>query len=237
MWIKRLNMLPQQAAWKHILKASVEKLGGLNLLLKCDFDVEKLNCKLCSYHGEILEAWSKLENGNKSIVWNNKSILINGNSVFWDALFDNGVLHVADLFYPDSKPKQFRYWIERGVKAGLFLRYIGLIQASRGQLENGQGNQGVFEQELLVDLGDKKMPILNINSKIMYHHLVSRKTLEPVGKYVFIRILDPHDDVWEELYTIPFRCAMETELRSFQFKVLHNIIATQEKLKRYKWPS
>ena len=42
------------------------------------------------------------------------------------------------------------------------------------------------------------------------------------------------DEVWENIYAIPFLATIESKLRSFQFKINHNIFFTNEKLHKLK---
>ena len=42
------------------------------------------------------------------------------------------------------------------------------------------------------------------------------------------------EEVWENIYAIPFLATIESKLRSFQFKINHNIFFTNEKLHKYK---
>ena len=56
----------------------------------------------------------------------------------------------------------------------------------------------------------------------------------PSSKYVFRNLLQPGDEIWETIYLIPFASTNETFLRSFQYRLLNNILPTQEKLKHYK---
>ena len=50
----------------------------------------------------------------------------------------------------------------------------------------------------------------------------------------FKEIFGVEEEVWENIYAIPFLATIESKLRSFQFKINHNIFFTNEKLHKLK---
>ncbi len=80
-----------------------DSLGGIDFLLRCDFEPLKLSCKLSSFHSHVLLYWKLLYKHNFSphscSLWNNKYILINRKSVFFQDWMDKGVwsiVHIMD---------------------------------------------------------------------------------------------------------------------------------------------
>ena len=70
--------------WKSIQDILFKKLGGLNFLLRCTYDTKYLDPKLPVFYKDILsfcaEINCKYEQGQETIPFNNKAILIGGNS-------------------------------------------------------------------------------------------------------------------------------------------------------------
>ena len=52
-WIKSYLAQPN-SMWFHIPKSVFKKVGGLEFLLKCDFEISKLPIKLSKFHKQIL---------------------------------------------------------------------------------------------------------------------------------------------------------------------------------------
>ena len=62
-----------------------------------------------------------------------------------------------------------------------------------------------------------------ITSDVERH--VSEKCFE--GRY------DVDSSKWSDIYTLPFQCTIENRMQSFQFKINHNILFTNEKLFKF----
>ena len=85
----------QQSSWKIILSHYLRQVGG-RLLLSCNFSVKKLPVTLTKFYVEYLQTFSEhsasvreqilnLSNSSRSstVIWNNRHILIDGKSVFY----------------------------------------------------------------------------------------------------------------------------------------------------------
>ena len=73
-------------------------------------------------------------------------------------------------------------------------------------------------------------------SKGIYNKLVLKVIGRPTSERKLNTILNTQytDQEWENIYKLPFLSTIETKLRSFQFKINHNIYYTNEKLYRDK---
>jgi len=69
-----------------------------------------------------------------------------------------------------------------------------------------------------------------INSKEIYSKIIMPLTTYPTSEKYFKENLDIEEDKMRELYSVPFTSTIYTKLRSFQFKINHNIFYTNEKL-------
>ena len=100
----------QQSSWKIILLHYLKQIGG-RLLLSCNFNVKKkLPVTLPKFYVECLQNFSEhsasvreeilnLSNSSRSsiVIWNNRHILIDGKSVFYQSLFDKGIITLENL--------------------------------------------------------------------------------------------------------------------------------------------
>ena len=63
-----------------------KKIGGLEFLLQCDFEVHKVPIKLSNFHKQILQYWKMIFTHNfsphGSVLWNNRVITVNRKSIF-----------------------------------------------------------------------------------------------------------------------------------------------------------
>ena len=99
----------QQSSWKIILSHYLRQMGG-RLLLSCNFNIKKLPITLPKFYAECLLTFSEhsasvreqilnLSNSSRSstVIWNNRHILIDGKSVFYQSLFDKGIITLENL--------------------------------------------------------------------------------------------------------------------------------------------
>ena len=99
----------QQSSWEIILSHYLRQVGG-RLLLSCNFSVKKLPVTLPKFYVECLQTFSEhsasvreqilnLSNSSRSstVIWNNRHILIDGKSVFYQSLFDKGIITLENL--------------------------------------------------------------------------------------------------------------------------------------------
>ena len=107
-WIGRL-LDGTNSNWKGIPAYFFNKYGGLNFLLKCNYDVTlfKANfplfyCELLGYFQELSSAYGG-DPRRKFILWNNKDISIDQKTLFWKTWFERGIYCVQDLLKEDLK--------------------------------------------------------------------------------------------------------------------------------------
>lgn len=105
-WISRLLTVDRHSSetWKSIPNHLFEKFGGLNFLLHCNYD-NKLLAKysLPLFYRQILMNFLELKTLYRPIylsdllLFNNKEIKIDGNSIFYSNWSEKAVLTIQDL--------------------------------------------------------------------------------------------------------------------------------------------
>lgn len=87
------------SVWSYIPNLVFNKIGGLDFLLQCDFEMSKLPVKLSNFHKQVLLYWKLLFNHNftphNTPVWNNRYILINRKSFYMAEWHSKGVWAVS----------------------------------------------------------------------------------------------------------------------------------------------
>lgn len=90
-WLKSFLANPN-AVWYCIPKNIFDKVGGLEFLLKCDFEVSKLPIKRSEYHKQVLNYWKMAFTHNftphGSTLWNNRVITINRKMLFIQSWYE-----------------------------------------------------------------------------------------------------------------------------------------------------
>lgn len=94
-------ILHKDSFWFTIPKAIFQKMGGIDFLLRCDYDVYKLPVKLSNYHQQVLLYWNLIYKHNftphNSPLWNNRYVLTNHKSLFLKTWLDKGIWAVSHL--------------------------------------------------------------------------------------------------------------------------------------------
>ena len=107
-WIARL-ISNSDDNWKAIPNFYFDKYGGLPFLLKCNYNTATLDNNLPLFYHELLDYFQELtkfseyDKNNDLILWNNRRITIERNSVFWKQWFDQGVTFINDLMNSNGK--------------------------------------------------------------------------------------------------------------------------------------
>ncbi len=72
--------------WYYIPNIIFEKVGGIEFLLNCNFNISKLPIKLSNVHKQALLSWMIIYKHNfsphKCLIWNNKYITHQNKSFF-----------------------------------------------------------------------------------------------------------------------------------------------------------
>ena len=203
-------------------------MGG-NLLFKCNFKTQRLPARFTDFFTECLEAWSEeteLQNeGKNQIVWNNKNILLGGKSVYFREFASKGILRISDLFERDiAKP-----WpIIEGAHFSLLhkLKWIGLISAIPSDIK--QNENGVNDIHILIN-GTPK-PLEGLSRHTIKNELTSRVFTAPASQAKLEEDLNSGTLDWKKMYKLMLKMTIDSKTREFQFKILHNILYTNEKL-------
>ena len=106
-WISRL-LQSSASNWSMIPNYFFNKCGGLNFLLRCDYDskyiegVPKFYREMLDYFKELKDLYQNHEDQN-TILFNNKNILIGGKPVVYHEWFSKGIISIEQLLNENSK--------------------------------------------------------------------------------------------------------------------------------------
>ena len=232
------------STWKSILNSFILPVGG-SLVLHCNFDTVKLKTQLPKYYKECFDAWSALNSSTpvtfndimNEIIWNNKFICIDNKSVYRNDLVNLGIVKVGDLItdnnlflhedpYVPISPEQ-RFFI-MGVVHSLPSDWKTIIRSS------------VCTNAIkpipctpYIKLNCGSVPISDVTSKQIYDSFLRKKQTPPTAQQ---KLTDKYSETsinWEKVYSLPFRTTLDSKLREFQYKILNNIVFTNDKLFRF----
>lgn len=119
--------------WFYFPKVIFEKLGGIEFLLKCDFEISKLPIKLSNFHKQVLQYWKMIYKHNFSphtnSIWNNRCILIKRKSIFYKDWMDHGIWTVLHLLDNDGNVLSYNKFIDNYGLSCTQNKFIKVVKA------------------------------------------------------------------------------------------------------------
>ena len=224
------------------------RLGGLNFLLRCNYDAKYLDPKLPAFYNDILSFFSKFksqynyEQGQEIILFNNQAILIDGKPFFFREWFSKGIICINDLLNENGKFLSFQEFQSKYDFRTNFLNFYQVINAIPKALvfkaltqdkppkENFLGNRNTkFKLAEHIDIDLQK-----IKAKDFYW-LLNEKTNDsfPTGPKKWSKIMNLNFTEWRHIFKVAKQICRENKLKEFHYKFLHRIIVTKKELCRF----
>ena len=91
-----------------------------------------------------------------------------------------------------------------------------------------------IDDTIYLRLDNSEVALSKVSSKWLYNAFKSKKQVPPTAQKKFKEKFPQFPFDWKKIYSLPFTVTIETKIREFQYKVLNNIIFTNEKLFRLK---
>ena len=115
------------------------------------------------------------------------------------------------------------------------LQWKGEIFFAHGS-EHSKGVMILTKEGLDIKISDSQLvfehfdKLMSLSSKAIYQLTKERVTLLPSAQTKWNQIFSERILIWKDLYIIPYQCTLDTNLREFQFKILHRILTTNYSL-------
>ena len=235
----------QQSSWKIILLHYLRRIGG-RLLLSCNFNVKNLPVTLPKFYAECLQTFSEhsvsvreqvlnLSNSSRSstVIWNNRHILIDGKSVFYQSLFDKGIVTLENLVTdtnvllvrqdPNELPFTLLEWFH----------LIQIFEAPPTQWRKSltscgpkSGETFLWYNQIKLYLKNQAVQIESVLSKNVYSEIRAGYETRPTAQ---ARFEEQFPDIcldWHDIYKLPFNVLIDTKSREFQYRILNRYLTT-----------
>ena len=240
----------QLSAWKAFLLHYLKPIGG-KFILCCDFDLKKLPITLPKYYIECFECFvgcsgAKQKNDSPShedisqtVIWNNRFICIDSKSVYNKHLVSKGIIRISDLILEENQFITTGNLNESDLSPLDVFGIIAIIDAIpckwREILKTksiADKSDFVLQDEIYLRLLDIRTPISKAISKGVYADLKSKVLTTPTAQQRYTDLFSEHSLEWKEIYSLPFKVALDTKSREFQYKILHRFLTTNILLKK-----
>jgi len=228
--------------WKTILDKLLLAVGG-RFVLHCNFQTSKLKINLPAYYKECFDAWSEINEKTPScyreiineIIWNyNKFLCYDKKSMYRRDIVNLGFVKIGDLI---SANNSFSYDISSLINPEqrfFLMSIINSIPTERCSLIKASTDVTVADPipsiPAIKMASGNVVPILDISPKQIYQIFLQQKQIAPTAKQKLTNKYSNIEIDWEKVYTLAFQCTLDANIREFQYKILHCIIFTNEKL-------
>ena len=229
--------------WKAIPNFYFDKYGGLPFLVKCNYNTATLDNNLPLFYRELLDYFQELtkfseyDKNNDLILWNNRRITIERNSVFWKQWFDQGVTFISDLMNSNGKFLTFEEFQNKFEIKANYLHYFQLIAAIPPDLKRKAFGSTV--PDLLgatseyCQMEDRTIVLNKFRCKHYYSLFIEKLVSEPSAVRAWKKLFSDLPD-WGDCFVNIYKSSKDNKIRQFTFKVVHRIITTKKELLEYK---
>ena len=236
-WIKNLADDTLNSGWKKIFQ-SINGIG--NFVFKCNMkytDVSLLNIR-SRFWTEVLQSWSRVhynfeDNVNlksehpQNFIWYNSDIKIHNKSIYYKQWHEKGIQYVKDLLDENGNFLDYNQFKTKYNLNVNFLKYYGLI-TKISSLINRDG------REINNDVALNKLLFVKSASKHYYKTLLAslNKHKERNCFRRWERATETSDLNWEMIFNRIYCTTIDTKIRNFQFKLIHNILPDNRVLQK-----
>ena len=164
----------------------------------------------------------------EEIIWNNRMIISNCQTLFNKCFIDKGILRIRDIIDVSGSPL---CWSSAQQKYSLnnlqMLSWLGLIRC----IPKTWRNKLTFSQNENCDHIRKKS--LRITSKTAYQKFLKPLLRPPTAQKSLEQACNLNNVNWGKIYLLPRVTTIDSSLRSFQYKILNNTLYLNERLFKF----
>jgi exonuclease III len=244
-WIKRF-LSPETASWKALLTLSLNEFMGENTF-KCFMDCKTQPKNFPDFYWEMMKIWCDIKNITESIdnpmdirrqcLWFNENISINKEQLNWKVWREKGINIIHDILnnkgdFLSVQEIEQKYNYKCDVMTYNRLKNT-IPQEWRRLLKTMKITEEAinFKEEIYVKIGKINKNINIVKNKEIYWILVNDIRVESIIMDKLQRELNIEEEKCNLVFTMS-RVIRNTKIQAFQFKLLYNLIPTNQYLKR-----
>jgi hypothetical protein len=243
-WITRLTD-SSNGRWK-AAPSLFYKTVDLNFYFCCNQSCDP--CIKPNFYQDIHNFWSKLQvikipNAaiiKNQIIWNNRYITIQKKTVKWDTWIQHGILKINDIIHSSG---HFLDHTEISCKFDIKCNFLNILQLRqslplewRSVLQNST-KCNIYNECFMSTHNQVLVPISKCSTKMIYWEYIYGRKRVPTCCIRWAEIypgLNDNEELWKNIFSLPFETVRDTQLQTFQFKIIHRLITCNRKLFKMK---
>ena len=197
----------------------------------CKFWYETQNCVVSNASKEYVQ---------QQIIWNNKFITMQRKPIIWTDWIWHGIITISDLLNDHG---EFMSQVELNEKYHVGCNFLQVLQIR--QSIPHEWRQVLYEIKTvmhrdmeMIFISQNKYNISKVNTNIFYNFFIEKKRREPtcIRKWTeeYPGFKDASEDLWPNIFRLPFNIIKDTYFQTFQYKIIHRLITCQKKLSEMK---
>ena len=225
--------------WKIIPTKIFAAFGGLKIIFHPNLQLSKCCSKnidnIPDFYKELVYLWQDisckkdedaLDIANE-VLWNNRQVTRDGNSLYDKSLIDRGIFTIRDI---SNEIGELLSWSEAEQKFSLnrsqILNWLGLLNCIPKAWKNKLAANSERLYSAPANLNTKQMPF--ITSKTAYQILLKSLVRPATAQSSLESSLHLTNVDWKKVYMLARLTTIESSLRSFQYKILNNVLFLNE---------
>ena len=235
-WLYRIL---QGNGWNGMINTYFEPLGGLMFLLRCNYDTNKLPF-IPKFYSNMLIFFKEIlcEYIGEKIIWNNRLILVAGQSIFMRNWYEKGIVFISDLCDQNGAWLSYDNLCKKYNIRTNYLRYLGIVSAAKNAVKSLDINLSArenfdFTYTIFRMISGRQLDIAKAKSKDFYQEFIELKLVAPVSCGRWLNEHNIPEEVFYNSLMLAKKCTQEPKLIALQFKIIHNIVNCNANL--FKW--
>ena len=189
------------------------------------------------FYQELIQIWANASRKEPSrtseiceeVLWNNKVITSNGDSLFDKHFISKSILTIRDIIDEYGVPLSWQDTQQKySLNSSLEFHWYGPIKSIPTTWKDE------LQRNIHHFYGNNRNEHCIITSKIAYQRLLKPITKPPTAQNSLINLSGLTDINCKKVYMLPKQAIIESSRCSFQCKILNNILHLYEKLFKFK---
>jgi hypothetical protein len=235
MWVKRL-LNTGGGSWRAYPKYILGKMLGEDSFY-CNTNLKRWQAHISPFYMQLLETWEKTKEEPKEdpfklrreVIWLNKNILIKKHEILYKDWHNKGILLLHDILKENGEFKSLNEINDEFNMTASCMEFNALKSAipNKWRLDLKKmkipANAISNEEKAFITCNNRMLSLNIAVNQDIYWEFVTKKITKPIAATKWCTEFNIEDEQWPLIFK-NYANIKDTKLKSFQFKVLNNLL-------------